>query len=239
VRRRSPLLLCIAALAGLLATGTASAAEPVLPLGTDGQGVHLRPGQGRPVHGHRQLVLTFDDSAAELYRRIAGRWLIVGCIRFDRHPRPFELSAGGTSMQRAPHRRRPIPVVFNRRYDVCTVGVQHGRRTTVLTRIPLTALGAERLDERNTAVIVVAAVRLLATPERPSAATVAAQLHGVALADPAQVPPPGVLGVYSDGAEHVYAAQASRAGELLFVELEGDVTRSNVLDHLLGEDPFR
>jgi hypothetical protein len=190
------------------------------------------------VHGHRRLVLTFDDTAAALYRRIAGRWLMVNCVRFDRHPRGFEVNAGGGSMQRAPRRQRPIPVVFNRRYDVCTVRVPPGRRPSFVTRIPLTALGAERLDERNTAVIVVAAVRLLADPERPSAATVAAQLHGVALASPAEVPPPGLLGIYSDGAEHVYAAQLDRSGDLLFVDLEGDVTRTNVLGYLLGEDPF-
>ena len=239
MERRLACLLCVAGLAGLLASGTAGAAEPVLPLGTDGHGIHLRPGQGRPLHGHRPLVLTFDDSAADRYRQVARRWLVVSCARFDRHPGLFTFNAGASSEQQAPRRRRPIWAIVDRRYDVCSVGVRRGPRTvTTIARIPLTPLGAERLDEHDTAIVVIAAVHTLARPERPSAATVAATFHGAALAAPSDTPPPGVLGVYSDGAEHVYAAQIDRSGKLLFVELERDVTRSNLGDYLFGEDPL-
>ena len=224
-------------LAGLLLPGTASAAEPVLPLGTDGQGAHLDVRRGGPLYrGRPVLVLTFDASAADRYRQIAGRDLVVACIRFERHPQLFDTAAGGGSGQLAPRRQRPIVVMINRRYDLCSIGVRHGRQTRVLARIPLTAFGAQRLDEHNAAVAVVAAVRTLARPERPSAATVAATFHGVVLTAPTDTPPAGVLGVYSDGAEHVYAAQIDRSGKLLFVEQDGDVTRSNLIDYLLDED---
>ena len=231
-------MLCVLALAGLPATGTAAAAEPVLPLGTDGQGVHLDVRRVEPpYYRERALILTFDASAADRYRQIAGKILAVDCVRFDRRLGPFRVESGGGSEQPAPRRRHPIVVMRGRiRYDLCNVGVRHGRRTTVLARIPLTPLGATRLDERNTAATLIAAVRALARPERPSAATVAVSFHGVVLADPAQVPPPGVLGVYSDGAQHVYAAQTDLAGKLLFVEQNGAVTRSNVFEYLLDLD---
>lgn len=222
-------------LASLLVTGTAPAAEPVLPLGTDGKGAHLDVRRGGPLYrGRPVLVLTFDASAADQYRQIAGRDLEVTCVRFGRPPRLF--GASGGSGQQAPRRQRPIVVMINRRYDLCSIGVRHGHQMRVLARIPLTAFGAQRLDEHNTAVAVVAAVRTLARPERPSAATVAATFHGVVLTAPTDMPPPGVLGVYSDGAEHVYAAEIDRAGKLLFVEQEGDVTRSNLIYDLLDED---
>ena len=226
-------------IAGLLAAGTATAAEPVLPLGTDGHGIHLTQKRvGKPPYRHEALVLTFDATAADRYRQVAGRWLNVSCSRFDRHPGLFGVGASGSSEQRAPRHMRPIDVMDGGRYDVCAVGVRHGRRTTTIARIPLTLLGAQRLDEHNVAVVVVAAIHTLARPERPSAATVAETFHGVALAAPTDAPSPGVLGVYSDGAEHVYAAQVDLGGELLFVELDGAVTRSNVTDYLLGEDPM-
>jgi hypothetical protein len=237
VERRLACLLCVLGLAGSLAPGAATAAEPVLPLGTDGHGVHLQYG-GRARHGLHQLVLTFDDSAAALFRRVAGRWLAVDCTRFGRHPGLFSSDSRASTEQRAPRHRRPIALGFTGRYDLCSIGVRHGRRSAVLARIPLTPLGAEHLDEHNVATAVIAAARMLARPERPSAATVAATFHGVALAASTDTPPPGVLGVYSDGAQHVYAAEIDRSGKLLFVELEHQVTRTNLVDYLLGEDPL-
>lgn len=218
-------------------TGSAVAAEPVLPLGTDGQGVYLR--YGRTRHGLRELTLTFDDGAAALFQRIAGRRVAVNCVHFDRQPGVLTLDTHHWTVRRAPRRLKPISLGFTGRYDLCGIGIPHGLlSTTILTHIPLTPLGAQRLDERNTAMVVAAAVRTLARPERPSAATVAATFHGVALAAATDTPPPGVLGVYSDGAEHAYAAQIDRSGKLLFIELEHDATRSNVVDYLVDADPF-
>lgn len=215
----------------------AGAATPPLPLGTDGQGVHLDAQErGKPPHRHRELVLTFDDSAAALFKRIAGRTLAVSCGHLSRRRTLFAFDASISTTLETPRRRKPIPLGFAGRYDLCRIGIHHGRHTTPLTQIPLTASGAERLDEDRTAKTVIAAVRLLDRPERPSAAAVAAQMHGVALASPAEAPPPGVLGVYSDGIAHVYAARTDIGGKLLFVEEEGDVTRTNVVDSLLGED---
>jgi len=238
VERRRSWLLCVWGAASLLAAGTATAAQPVLPLGTDGHGVHLQYGM-RTRHGLHQLVLTFDDSASELFQRIAGRRLALNCTNFDRDPGVLKLDTHGSTVQRAPRRRKPMVLGYAGRFDVCGIGIPHGRfRTTLLARIPLTALGAKRLDERDTAMVVIAAARTLARPERPSAAAVAATFHGVALAAPTDTPPTGVLGVYSDGAEHAYAAQIDRSGKLLFVELEHDVTRSNITDYLAGNDPL-
>ncbi|HEX7292562.1 MAG TPA: hypothetical protein VF250_15690 [Conexibacter sp.] len=239
MERRLTGLLCLLGIAGLLLGATASAAEPVFPLGTDGQGMRLTAKPvGYPPHRHKDLFLTFDASAAERYREIAGRMLLVSCVRFDRHPRVFQFNAGAASEQRAPRGPQPIAVLIGRRYDVCKVDVRHGRGVTTLGRIPLTPLGAERLDEFYVSEAVVTAARLLARPARPSAASVAALRHGVVLDAPAQTPPPGTLGVWSDGAQHAYAAQVTRAGKLLFVDLDGGVTRTNVADYLFDRDPL-
>ena len=179
-------------------------------------------------------MLTFDASAADRYRKIAGRSLSVLCVRFGRVGGRTAVVEGGGTGQRAPRRKKPIAVVHARtRWDYCSVSVRHGHRTTVVTRIALTPLGVAQLDRLVTAEVVVEAVRALGRPERPSAATVAARFHGVALTSPAEAPPPGVLGVYSDGVAHVYAGQTDRAGELLFLEHDGGVTRTNVLDVLV------
>lgn len=230
---RLGVLACVLALVCALTTGSASAATapPVLPLGTDGHGVHLRV---QPHHPKR-LVLTFDDSAAAPWQRVAGRLLEIDCYRFGGRA-PAGVVASNASVQGAPHHRKRITVFMSGRYDLCSVGVQQSGRTTILTWIPLTRIGAARLDESETARAVIGAVRVLGGPERPSAAAVAARLHGVVLADPAQAPPPGVLGVYSDGIAHVYAAETDLGGTLLFVEENGSVTRTNILGALLGQD---
>jgi hypothetical protein len=71
------------------------------------------------------------------------------------------------------------------------------------------------------------------------------RMHAVALSSPAEVPPAGRLGIYSDRRQHVYAAQSDRAGDLLFYERDGDVVRTNLLRYLQhpallwGANPFR
>ena len=89
------------------------------------------------------MVLTFDDSAAVLYRQVAGRSLDVSCVRFSlRRSNDVGIGVGGVgggdAFVRAPRQRRPIAVEFLSPFDYCSVGVEHGHRTTVLTRIALT-----------------------------------------------------------------------------------------------------
>ena len=86
---------------------------------------------------------------------------------------------------------------------------------------------------------MIKAIHILGGVARPSAAQVAARLDGVALDSPDQAPPPGTLGVYSDGAVHVYAAQADHAGRLLFVEEDGDVTRTDLAGYLTDPQSLR
>jgi hypothetical protein len=57
----------------------------------------------------------------------------------------------------------------------------------------------------------------------------------VALASPADTPPPGSVGYYSDGARHAAAVVLSAAGRRLFVEVDADdVLRTNVAMYLGG-----
>jgi hypothetical protein len=55
----------------------------------------------------------------------------------------------------------------------------------------------------------------------------------VALAAPDAPPPPGGrVGYFSDGANHLAVATLSAAGRGLFIEINGDVTSTNVLEYL-------
>ena len=57
--------------------------------------------------------------------------------------------------------------------------------------------------------------------------------HLVALDGPEGTPPAGKLGYWTDGVR-VAAVALTRAGRRLFFEIDGDVTRTNVLNYLTG-----
>ena len=59
------------------------------------------------------------------------------------------------------------------------------------------------------------------------------RLRDTQLASPADTPPPGTVGYYSDGAEHAAAVTLSAAGRRLFIEVDADdVLRTNVARYL-------
>jgi hypothetical protein len=59
----------------------------------------------------------------------------------------------------------------------------------------------------------------------------------VALTSALDTPPPGDIGYYSDGGEHVAAVIVSASGRRLFLELDADdVVRTNVPEHVFGND---
>jgi hypothetical protein len=60
------------------------------------------------------------------------------------------------------------------------------------------------------------------------------QRRVVALAAPSDTPPAGVVGYYSDGAQHAAAVGLSTQGRRLFLEVNGDVLHTNIVEHLFG-----
>ena len=226
--------------AALVAPAAATAQVPTLPL--EVRGVTAANGNGGSVR------IVFSDAAARLYRRIAGRTLIVRCQRVDgpsgplllREERASELEATLT----VPQRRRPIRV--RRRgasagFDVCTLvgGHLRGRRQaqrfvrTLSLAVPLTQDGAGFLHEKALGNRMVAALDLVAANGRDERYPAFDAMAGVIprlvqLAAPDATPPPGRLGLFTDAAQHVTVVAVSLLGTRLFIDVNGVTLTSNV-----------
>lgn len=244
MRHRPLILVLVLALAGasgeLAHADTFAASAPA----ADGHGVRL-VARGRPAH----LVVLLSPKR---YRQVAGNTLrmicapapqttLVGGI-FVAPPRedvrdPAPPRGGRSAVLHPPHRRGPIATPIEPGWDWCTLTVRtvrdHGRSIarTGFATVGLTPAGTAFLDERRAAArVIVTQFFISLRPERWK--RWARLTHAVVLASPEQTPPPGRLGLYSDGGRHVYAAEIDRAGDLLFLERDGDVTRTNLLRYL-------
>jgi hypothetical protein len=240
-------VLGTAMLAVLSAPATAAAQDPPLPL--EVRGVTAVNAGGGTVR------IVFGDSAARLYRRVAGRTVIVRCEQVEpsaplllREDRATELVRNMT----APRRRRPIRV--RRRgasegFDVCKLvgGELRGRRgnrrfvTTLSLELPLTQDGAAFLRERALGDRLVAALDLVAANGRdgryPAFADVAEFIPRlVQLATPDATPPPGAIGLFTDAAQHVTVVAVSVLGRRLFIDVNGETLSSNVPEVVAGQD---
>jgi len=235
------LLLALAAAGADLAYAQEPPAP--LPLGTDGHGVRLVQ-RGTPAH----LVVLLSPKR---YRQVAGRALqmvcapvpdvtlgadLVGGPRHDFRDVPRPRGSVGAVLH-PPRRRTPLVTRLSPQWDWCAFVVRTVRDRGRVTRevgfatVPLTPAGAAFADERGVALrVIVSDLLLLPRPERVK--QVARWLHAVVLSSPAETPPPGRLGLYSDHRRHVYAAQTDRAGDLLFLDHDGDVVRTNLLRYM-------
>jgi hypothetical protein len=216
-----------------------------LPVGTDGHGVRIVQ-RGRPA---RLVVLL----SAKRYRTVARHQVEVDCSHaphvtlgggstthdsheFTRAPHP---TGSASVVVRTPRRRGPIATRISLGWDYCVVSVTRsdGPDTTLtssLALIPLTQAGADFADESRIASDVITSGDLLQSsgPHALRVQDLARRMRAVVLASPAQPPPPEKLGLYSDGAAHVYAAQRDHRGTLLFLEKDGELTRTNLLRYL-------
>lgn len=240
-------LLCTIALAAVLVPTLASPALAAdLPVG-ESRGIRI-------VRENKAVTFVFTKPAAHLYKRIAGRLVMVECwvdLRYPYH------DAGGVSAAfDAPRRGSKLRTGFRSaspdRWDYCRVwraAYQVRRRNSTrffsarwIASIPITQRGAVYLDER-------AKARALQgflddgdeRPVGPVTHPTSQQLAGivvegrriVALPTPDATPPKGTLGYYSDGGPHAVAAIVSAAGRRLFYEVDADeVVRTNVAYYL-------
>jgi hypothetical protein len=238
----------VAALLLVLVLPSASAAQAPLPVGeTDGV---------RIVRERGAIVVVFTKRAEKLRRRVAGKRVSVLCTEFTR-----DGSIGGGVTQRAPRRGRRIRTGDRTRdMDYCRVwlaartvrrrGEQIRRNRELIASIPLTQEGAVHLDEESKAIalsLVLTLSELAAEARNREGFLSPAQLLQlariaqprardllVALAAPSDTPPAGVLGYYSDGAQHAAAVTLSESGRRLFIEYDGDVLHTNVAKYVFG-----
>jgi hypothetical protein len=229
----------------LLAPAAASA-QTELPVG-EAHGVRIER-----VHGG--LVVIFTRSASKLLKRIAGREVLFSCTELGEIFSGSE--EGNADMPR--HGRRLITGDHSRGMDFCRLWLpprtleRHGQRIrygrTLLVSVPITHAGAVYLDEEAKTFamlrisLLVDAVKdklkLSGYPtydqivqQVPQAPTVVAELTA-----PGDSPPPGKVGYYSDGNEHVTFARMSASGRRLFIDYAADeVLTTNVAKYLFGE----
>ena len=218
--------------AGLLAVPASAGAQAPLPVG-EADGVRIGP---------KRHQVVFTPRATKLWRRVAGRQVILECTRFVRDG--AEIAAID---QWVPKRGRRISLEgVARRSDYCTISLaarRNGRDDRLLVSIPLTQRGAVFLDERERTLALLAFLfvggaitdgsRFL-TAEELLAKLPRLQRLLTPLAGPTETPPPDKLGYWSDGARHVAVVTLSASGRRLFIEYEGDVLHTNVAEHLFG-----
>lgn len=216
-------------------------ADAQLPVGR-ADGVRIVRPQGR-------IVVVFSDRAAKLYRQVAGRRVSVLCTEI----RSSGYHTGGETL-RAPKRGGRLRTGdLTRGLDYCRVRLAGGSRRAIVS-IPLTQRGAVLLDEERVTQELLA-LGLLAgvASERlrlegpPTAAQLLRFLERrnlsqrsriVGLTGPADTPPAGKLGYYSDGDERTAWVGLSASGRRLFIESEPDgVLRTNVATHIYGVPP--
>jgi hypothetical protein len=250
-----------AGIAALIAAvpARASAQQP-LPVG-ESKGV-----RAERIHG--QITIIFTKRASRLYRRVAGRLVIVTCTNVprDKGIRGNTLSTGGDTNVRIPKRRRRVATgEASRPLDYCRLslparkvtrkGLHFRRPREVLVSIPLTQAGAVRLDEESSAASIagVLLIAQLVAEKRnidtwPTPDQVVAYLqklspkgarHLTPLTNASMTPPVGKLGYWSDGAESVAVVTLSRSGRRLFLELgPDDVLSTNLTEYLFADEPI-
>ena len=219
-------LLLMAALPALLALAQSASAQVAGP----DQGVTA-------AHGAHGIVIKFGKRAAKTYRRIAGRRIKVSCESVSRNAGYGISVEGGMEMTvRAPRKRGRIRTFDRSRADICVVRLPKAG-DEVVAAAPLTARGRTFLDELGIASLISTVLDIGDDDGTPApAADVVAQGHGaiVALDGPDATPPPGKAGYWTDGVR-VLVAGVSAAGRRLFIEVERDVIRTNVLRYIVGD----
>jgi hypothetical protein len=208
----------------------------------------------RVVREHRAVVVVFTSKAAKLYKRIAGKVVSVSCTELHE-----DGSESRSEKLRAPsHGRKLVTGDRSRGMDYCRVWLaahtikRHGESLLVTKRlivsVPLTQQGAIFLDEESKTFEMVS-VDIVAglvqerqkLPGVPTYAQLVQEFPKIAkavvqLAAPGDSPPPGKVGYYSDGQEHIATVIISASGRRLFIEAAADdVLSTNVAQYLFNE----
>jgi hypothetical protein len=223
-----------------------TAAQAQLPVG-EADGVRVVREQGG-------IVAIFTPDAAKLYKRIAGKKVLVSCSRILEEA----TQTNETGLVAPRQRGELVTGDRSRGYDYCRLWLAPRKITIrgksqrvprqLIVSVPLTQQGAVFLDEemKTFAMLGVAVVAgIVEEREKLPGHPTYDQLVGkypkiarrvVGLAAPGDTPPAGKIGYYSDGAEHIALVVLSASGRRLFIEeAADDVLSTNVADYLFGE----
>jgi hypothetical protein len=238
-----PLIAIAAALVILLVP---TAAQAQLPVG-EADGVQIARERGG-------IAVTFTADAAKLYKRIAGKKVIVSCSRILEDGAQINENVLVAPRQRG----KLVTGDRSRGYDYCRLWLAP-RKVTIrgkpqraprqlIVSVPLTQQGAVFLDEeaKSFTMLAVAVVAEIVEerqklPGHPTYDQLVAKSPKLArrvvgLAAPGDTPPAGKVGYYSDGAEHIALVTLSASGRRLFIEeAADDVLSTNVAEYVFGE----
>ncbi len=233
----------IAALVAVLLVPS-TAAQAQLPVG-EADGVRMVAQRGG-------VLVIFTARAEKLRRRYAGKVLEISCTEF------VEGGAHifGEGLRVPRHRHRVFAGDHPRGTDYCRLWrpkrtvTRRNRRLDferrLLVSVPLTQRGAVHLDEEEKTQGIAGALVLASlsddgdqlgryrTYDELIAKYPKATRAVVELDAPADSPPAGKIGFYSDGAAHVLVAAMSASGRRLFIEYEGDVLSTNVVGYMFS-----
>jgi hypothetical protein len=229
--------LALGVVAALAVASPAAAQQPL-----DARGVQA---VNMPSGG---VEITFTARAAALYRRVAGRRVIVRCQAVEPAGAlllPLDTAGELFSNRFAPERRRPLRIrhAAGTQFDVCELDVlrplRYPRRPRVSISLPLTQAGAAYLEAKRLGERMIAVLLFVAGNGQdgayPAASAVAADVPRlVVLSAPADSPPPGRVGLYSDGARHVTVVGVTAAGVRLFIDADGGALTTNVPQVILA-----
>jgi hypothetical protein len=170
------------------------------------------------------------------------------------HPGDVTVETSGGVIMRAPKRgRRLVTGDRTRGMDYCRVWLasrvvrRDGARQRIgrrlIVSVPITQRGAVFLDEEVRArrlLQLLSVAGFVADQLKISGWPSYAQLvdQGIpgrrlaSLASPADTPPTGTIGYYSDRREHVAVATVSRAGKRMFIDLTADAVSTNVAGYI-------
>ena len=199
--------------------------------------------------GSRGVIFRFskklDLTVAALVR--PGRNIEIGCTRLS--PAKLDGSRGSygySKRVRVREHRPPLRLAFpGKRPSFCTL---HLVSTGIdIVDIPVTQDGAVYVDERHTLHVLRNAVFSAAdnaqTARSPTFETADSFVgkygsYGemVVLPAPDATPPPGPIGIYSDGAHHFAAVGVTALGRRMFYDVNGEVMTTNGTTYLNDPD---
>jgi hypothetical protein len=246
----------IAVALALLAAPPAGAAETRLPVG-EADGVRVVRERGAIVFVFTQRAAKLYRRIAGRFVTVDCREERVDDVRADTGgDRVIHEGSGGGVTMRTPKRGRRLATGDRTRgMDYCRLWLRartvrrHGKRERIgprlIVSVPLTQTGAVFLDEQSKAhrlarVLVAAA---LVAEQRHLIGWATFELlrnwgfrtagaRFVRLDGPADTPPAGAVGYYSDGGDHMVVAILSASGRRLFIGYSGDVLSTNVTEYI-------
>lgn len=248
-KRIAGLRLCLIAVVGLVLAAPAAAAPTRLHTGSTRyvRVVHLRD---------RGLSIALTAQGRKKFRRVLrGYVLDASCTTLGKSIQGSTQStqSGGAESTSGPGGRLTYHVLLDRHADFCDIGrarqkiTRKSESTTgvpgpPLDSIALTQKGAAYLDEDQvtqktfaTLEVALASARRDPAGRFPPAQKITAGFRGkvIALGSPDASPPAGVIGFYSDGANHAEAVALSALGQRLFIDSNAGVLSTNAAEHLL------